>query len=139
MNRRHPDERRCVFEVRCDHAQQVKLVLEYRRGVSQIFSLEPCGDGLWRTTLDLAPGDYRYCYHAYNGRTLTYITPPDAPMDGLKAKLHVEPAPVATRRSEPTTHHHSVSLRPHTLDWARRWMDEDEDDRLLTRPASPLA
>lgn len=92
MKRFHLDETRCVFRVRCRHAEQVKLVIDRGGGASQIFSLQPCGGDLWETILTLKPGTYRYCYHAYNGRTLTYLTPTDAPLEGLKAILHIEPS-----------------------------------------------
>ncbi len=88
-------ECRHVFRVRCDLASQVKLVIEFRPGVSEIYSLRPCGKGMWEITLNLPPGEYRYCYHAYDGRSLTYITPPAAPLDGLKAVLHVQPSTTA--------------------------------------------
>lgn len=89
MKRSHIDTTRCVFRVRCHSAEQVKLVIDRGGGASQIFSLQRLDGDLWETALDLMPGTYRYCYHAYNGRTLTYITPPDAPIEGLKAILHV--------------------------------------------------
>lgn len=131
MNHSRTDERRCVFQVRCPGAQQVKLVLEYRRGVSQVFPLKPCGEDVWATTLNLAPGSYRYCYHAYNGRTLTYLTPDNAVMDGLKALLQVE-EPVV-----PTQARHGASLRPAALSW--RQDGSDEDDPLALRDASPVS
>ena len=107
MKRSSLPSRRVVFGVRCDHAEQVKLVLERRPGLSQVFPLEPTGRGWWRTVLDLGPGEYHYCYHAYNGRTLTYLTPTNAVLDGLKAVLHV------TAPFEPSvTEHDAVPSSP---------------------------
>jgi hypothetical protein len=79
----------CAFEIRCVPAQQVKLVIERRQDKSRIYPLCPRGEGVWGTVLDLECGEYRYCYHAYDGRMLTYLLPTDAPLDGLKAVLRV--------------------------------------------------
>lgn len=82
----------CTFRVCCDGAQQVKLVIDFEPGASQIFSLKPLRKGVWETSLRLPPGEYRFCYHLYDGRVLTYLTPPDHEVDGLKAVLRVQPA-----------------------------------------------
>ena len=109
------DGYRCVFRVRCEFAQQVKLVIEYRPGLSQIFSLQPCGDGVWETALALTPGEYRFCYHAYNGRSLNYLIPPEHELDGLKAVLRVGDTP-QTEQATPATrwlHQRVDAASPH--------------------------
>ena len=81
-----------VFQVQCTVAQHVSLVIgSVHHEEAHIVPLRPCGEGMWRTTVHLAPGTYRYCYHAYDGRALMYVAPPAAPLDGLKALLHIEP------------------------------------------------
>src|SRR5690606_18834482 len=79
----------CTFRVCSDGAQLVKLVIDFHVGASQIYSLQQVRKGVWETVLNLPPGDYRYCYHLYDGRSLTYLTPPSCEMDGLKAVLRV--------------------------------------------------
>lgn len=82
----------CVFRVRGAEAQQVKLVIDYPPGACHIFSLHPTATpGEWETSLRLPEGDYRFCYHLYDGRSLTYLTPPHRKMEGIKAVLHVRP------------------------------------------------
>lgn len=82
-----------VFQVQCTTAQHVSLVIgSVNHEEAHIVPLRPCGEGIWRTAVRLLPGTYRYCYHAYDGRALTYVAPPAAPRDGLKALLHIEPA-----------------------------------------------
>lgn len=79
----------CTFQVASDTAQQVKLVIDFGNGASENFALEKVGKGLWETAVRLAPGVYRFCYHLYDGRMLTYLTPPGLQTDGLKAVLRV--------------------------------------------------
>ena len=137
----------CAFQIHCVPAQQVKLVLEHRAKASSIFTmrphsegtwdvliepgsrtpqivpLRPRGDGIWKTTLDLEPGEYRYCFHAYDGRLLTYLVPPDAPLDGLKAVLHVGYTPSTTNV---TSHQEGTANDPPSHRRTRRhrgWRD----------------
>ncbi|MEX0886246.1 MAG: hypothetical protein WD009_07395, partial [Phycisphaeraceae bacterium] len=80
----------CTFRVCCHHAQQVKLVIQYDAdGSQQILPLRQRAPGVWELGLELRPGLYRFCYHLFNGRSLTYLTPPGWAMEGLKALLHV--------------------------------------------------
>ena len=117
-----PEGLRHTFTVVCEGAQQVRLVIELRPGVSQIFPLTADGDGTWTTTLTLQPGTYRFCYHAYTGRTLTYITPPDHPIDGLKGVLRIgdsqEPHSAAHKRTDNAARRASL-LHPPALDVTR--------------------
>lgn len=121
----------CAFQIHCVPAQQVKLVLEHRMKASPILTMRPHGEGIWdvliepgsntsqivllrpndggiwRTAIDLEPGEYRYCFHAYDGRSLTDLLPTDAWLDGLKAVLHVgynEPDTNTTSNPERTAH-----------------------------------
>lgn len=80
---------RCIFQVCCASVQQVKLVIARPRSVSRIVSLRPHRKGVWKTVLDLDPGEHHYCYHAYDGRSLTYVAPTDAPLNDFKAVLRV--------------------------------------------------
>ena len=121
MKRAPSNETPCVFQVCCKGAQQVKLIIERAFGVSQVIPMEFCGNGVWATSLHLEPGRYRYCFHAYNGRSLTYLTPGDAPLDGLKAVIQVNgPAVLAhdvsatetgspQREAQPSAHADHVS------------------------------
>lgn len=83
-----PARHSCVFKV-CDaSAHQVKLVIERSLRMPQIFFLRSRDGKVLETTLWLAPGQYRYCYYAYDGRSLTHV-PADAPLGDLKVVLHV--------------------------------------------------
>ena len=147
MNSTPPIHHHCAFQIHCVPAQQVKLVLEHRMKASPIFTMRPHGegiwdvliepgsntsqivslrpydDGIWKTALDLDPGEYRYCFHAYDGRSLTYLLPADAPLDGLKAVMHVgynAPATNTTSNQERTAH------EPRSYRWNRSfgpWSD----------------
>ncbi|MFP4143597.1 MAG: hypothetical protein ACLFV3_00485 [Phycisphaeraceae bacterium] len=79
-----------TFRVRCNGAQQVKVVMEFEAGTSEIFPLTQVRPGEWEATLMLPPGSYRFCYHLFDGRSLTYLTPAALELDGLKAVLNVE-------------------------------------------------
>ena len=88
-----------VFQVQCTTAQHVSLVIgAVDQAEARIVPLRSCGEGMWRTALPLFPGTYRYCYHAYDGRALMYVAPPAAPLDELRALLHVGPANTANAR-----------------------------------------
>ena len=90
----------CTFRVCCEQAQQVKLVLQADAdGSQQILPLREQAPGLWELSLELSPGLYRFCYHLFNGRSLTYLTPPGSAMDGLKAVLHVPQPQAPAQRS----------------------------------------
>ena len=90
----------CTFRVCCEHAQQVKLVLQADAdGSQQILPLRERSPGQWELSLELSPGLYRFCYHLFNGRSLTYLTPPGWAMDGLKAVLYVPEPATPSRRS----------------------------------------
>ncbi|MFA9477656.1 hypothetical protein ACERK3_05040 [Phycisphaerales bacterium AB-hyl4] len=82
---------RCTFRIDCNEARQASLVIDIFPGMPQIFPLQNVAEGVWETELRLPPGDYRFCYHLYDGRALQYITPTGLAMDGLKAVLHVGP------------------------------------------------
>ena len=90
----------CTFRVCCAQAQQVKLVLQRDAdGSQQILPLRERAPGRWELSLELAPGLYRFCYHLFNGRSLTYLTPSGWAMDGLKAVLRVPEPQAPVRRS----------------------------------------
>lgn len=88
---RVPARYSCVFQMRDASAHQVKLVIERPFRTPRIFSLRSRDGAVWETALWLLPGRYRYCYYAYDGRSLTQVVPADAPLDDLKAALHVRP------------------------------------------------
>lgn len=114
----------------CDGAKQVKLVLDFPGGASQIFPLAETAPGVWETQLRLTPGEYRFCYHAYDGRSLRCLTPSDFEADGLKAILHVNGG--RGRHADQPNHSHALRRQHPMLAyertdrfisemWIRRW------------------
>lgn len=89
MKLARPQGQKCTFRVYSGEACQASLVIDIFPDMPQIFSLKRVGDGIWETELQLAPGEYRFCYHLYDGRALHYLTPSGMETDGLKAVLHV--------------------------------------------------
>lgn len=92
----------CAFRVQAPQAMQVKLVIDLH-GVCQFFSLHRTNQPeFWESHLFLLAGEYRYCFHVYDGRSLSYLTPADQEMDGLKAVLRVADQPVLIEAREPS-------------------------------------
>ncbi|MEX0653488.1 MAG: hypothetical protein WD534_01070 [Phycisphaeraceae bacterium] len=98
-----PQGHKCTFRVNSDQARQASLVIDIFPGMPQIFSLHRRGEGVWETELRLPPGEYRFCYHLYDGRSLQYITPNGMETDGLKAVLHVGDTPEANDADDAPT------------------------------------
>lgn len=86
------DGRHCTFRIHFDQAQQVKVVLDFRAGLSQIFAMRQIKPGIWQVALSLPPGEYRFWYHVYDGRSLTCVTPECRETDGLKGVLKIDEA-----------------------------------------------
>ena len=86
---------RVTFRVECPHAVKVFLVGDFAQGLAEVFGMDQVSPNVWQTDMDLPPGEYRFCYYLYDGRTVRY-QPPDPPrngeVDGLKAVLRVEAA-----------------------------------------------
>jgi len=92
----------CTFRVQAPQAMQVKLVIDLH-GAYQFFSLHRTDQPeFWESRLYLSAGEYRYCFHVYDGRSLSYLTPADQEMDGLKAVLRVADQPVLIEAREPS-------------------------------------
>lgn len=81
-----------TFRVECSQAVKVFLVGDFAEGLAEVFGMEQVEPDVWQTAMDLPPGEYRFCYYLYDGRTVRY-QPPDSPhdgeVDGLKAVLRV--------------------------------------------------
>ena len=101
------DGRYCTFRIHFDHAQQVKVVLDLHAGLSQIFAMRQIKPGIWQVGLSLPPGEYRFCYHVYDGRSLTCVTPEGRETDGLKGllKVHSPKSNAAAPASAALTRH----------------------------------
>ena len=84
---------RITFRTYAEDAVRVFLVGDFDDEAAQVFSMDPVEPGVWQTQMELAPGEYRFCYYLYDGRTIRY-QPPDARagdgrLDGTKAVLRV--------------------------------------------------
>ena len=81
-----------TFEIECRDAVKVFLVGDFASGAAQVFGMEQVRPALWRTQMDLPPGEYRFCYYLYDGRLIRYQPPDERRIDGLKAVLTVDEA-----------------------------------------------
>lgn len=57
-----------TFIVRVSHADQVNVIGDFNNWQTTAHSLEKIGDDLWRLTLDLPAGRYRYAYFVIDSR-----------------------------------------------------------------------
>lgn len=84
--------KRVTFRVRCARAVKVFLVGDFAQGLAEVFGMDRVGPDLWQMAMDLPPGEYRFCYYLYDGRTIRYQAPDasdHAEVDGLKAVVRV--------------------------------------------------
>ena len=82
-----------IFRIHCPDAVKVFLVGDFQRGLAEVFGMEQVEPNVWETAMDLPPGEYRFCYYLYDGRTVRYQPPEpftDGDADGVKAVLRVE-------------------------------------------------
>lgn len=75
--------------MRCSEAVKVFLVGDSVLGVAQVIGMREASPSVWEVDLDLPPGEFRFCYYLYDGRTIRYEPPAGLRLDGLKAVLHV--------------------------------------------------
>lgn len=52
--------RRVKIEVKADEANEVAITGDFNRWLQKGVRLSHDGDGIWRTLLELAPGEYQY-------------------------------------------------------------------------------
>ncbi len=77
----HCNGERVTFRIHTPDAVRVFLVGDFDDEAAQVFGMEAVEPGVWQTQMDLPPGEYRFCYYLYDGRTIRY-QPPEPRLDG---------------------------------------------------------
>lgn len=84
---------RVTFRVECEDAVRVFLVGDFRDDSAEVYGMDAVEPGVWQTQMELPPGEYRFCYYLYDGRTIRYQPPEPGEggsrFDGAKAVLRV--------------------------------------------------
>lgn len=81
---------RVTFHLQGAQAMKVYLVGHRPKEAARVVGMRQESPGCWRTDLELPPGEFRYCYYLYDGRTIQYHAPEGVAMDGLKAVVRVD-------------------------------------------------
>ena len=87
------NDKHVTFRVSCPEAVRVFLVGDFEHRGSEVHGMDRVGGDTWQARMELAPGEYHFCYYLYDGRTIRY-QPSESPLgddaiDGTKTVLRV--------------------------------------------------